>query len=89
MAETKIDKQFAGHACERCGGTGIDVDEKAPAVLRKMREELGMSQIEMGRRLGLSDCYISQLEAGHRRLTWEMVAGYRRALAGVGAGAGK
>lgn len=41
----------------------------AGARIRRLRDELGISQVEMARRLDLSTSYINQLENDHRPLT--------------------
>jgi transcriptional regulator with XRE-family HTH domain len=38
------------------------------ARLRQAREEAGLTQSEVGRRLGLRQAFISKLESGERRL---------------------
>lgn len=37
-------------------------------LLRELREKLGVSQVELAERLGVTQQYISRVEAGQRRL---------------------
>ncbi len=58
---------------------------KRNTALRKLRETLGLSQAELGRRVGISNVQISLTERGHRpcskRLGLSVVKKYRREMA--------
>lgn len=49
-----------------------------PGSLRERRERAGVTQRELARRLGVSAMYVSDVEAGKRRLTPDLAAGYDR-----------
>lgn len=51
-------------------------------ALKTLRERTGMSQLELSRRTGAHNSYISQVEAGLRDIRWSTVT---RLLAGMGA----
>jgi len=53
--------------CRRCGGTGKEPNwTRVGTVLRKRREQLGLSAREVARRAGCSVTYVSLLESGER-----------------------
>lgn len=51
-------------------------------LLRELREKLGVSQVELAERLGVTQQYISRVEAGQRRLD---VLEFYRWCGGLGA----
>lgn len=51
--------------------------------MRQEREACGISQAEVGRAIGLSSNYISDLEAGRRRWTAKMAERYLAALKSI------
>lgn len=56
--------------------------EATGAAMRKRREDAGVSLREMGRRLGVSAAYLSDLELGRRAWTEERAQNYAKAIAG-------
>lgn len=59
------------------------VDPQATgAAMRKRREDAGVSLREMGRRLGVSAAFLSDLELGRRAWSEERAQSYVKAIAG-------
>jgi transcriptional regulator with XRE-family HTH domain len=55
----------------------------AGRALRALRTRMGATQVEVAERAGTHAHYISQIENGHRRVSWETIARLLRAI-GVG-----
>lgn len=55
------------------GHTSFDVRTIPPARLRQMREAAGLTQGELGARLGISKATVSRMENGTRRVQLEVV----------------
>lgn len=51
--------------CRACGGRGYTV-RLAPEAMRAARERAGLSLRELGRSIGVSAPYLSDIERGHR-----------------------
>lgn len=51
-------------------------------ALRELRDRAGLTQEELGARAGIGASYLSQLENGHRGVSWHSVT---RLLDGIGA----
>ncbi len=52
----------------------------AGRALRALRVRLGLRQREVAERAGVWPHYLSQIERGHRRVSWETVARLLRAM---------
>jgi len=52
--------------CSRCGNGKPINDAKTGARVREARLDLGISQEEMGKAMGISAAYLSELENGKR-----------------------
>jgi transcriptional regulator with XRE-family HTH domain len=50
-----------------------DAREAVRALLREARSQSGLTQIELSRKLGRPQSYVSDYERGHRRLDWVAV----------------
>jgi len=55
----------------------------AGRALRALRVRLGLRQSDVAERSGVWPHYVSQIERGHRRVSWETIARLLRAM-GVG-----
>lgn len=67
--------------CKRCGGTGREQDDRAiGARWQAKRKAAGLSLRALGKKLGLSAAYLSDLECGRRRWSPENVKRYTNAL---------
>lgn len=50
----------------------MEIKGNVGQIIQKIRIEKGLSQMELGLRNGISQPYVSQIEKGERRLSWEM-----------------
>lgn len=51
----------------------MDLNSLVGARIKELRETKGITQMEMGRRLGHTDVYISQIETGKRRIGLDLL----------------
>jgi transcriptional regulator with XRE-family HTH domain len=49
-------------------------------ILARRRESLGLTQAELGKRMGKSQSYITRVEGGKRDPRWETILEFARAL---------
>ena len=49
-------------------------------ILARRRESLGLTQAELGKRMGKSQSYITSVEGGKRDPRWETILEFARAL---------
>lgn len=67
--------------CPRCGGKGEILEDKAVgAEMRAARKKAGLTLWVVGRRLGWSAAYVSDLELGKRGWTAERQRTYLEAI---------
>jgi ribosome-binding protein aMBF1 (putative translation factor) len=79
MATPKLKTQ----PCPSCTGTGtLPADDVGP-ILREEREKAGITRVALAEALNLSQEYLRDLEAGHRRWTNELLASYQKAVEGL------
>lgn len=70
--------------CDKCAGTGLMNDPRVTGqMLRKEREQAGMSLRAMAQKVQRSAAYLSDLERGRRNWSEEKIAEYRRILGQV------
>lgn len=58
----------------------MDVARQLAEVLRRMREDAGLSQVEMAKRLGVSQPTLNRLESARQNTTLRTLAQLCRAL---------
>lgn len=63
--------------CPGCNGKG-KIKIAIPQVLRHLRKKAGMSLEEVGKKIGFSKMYLSDIETGRRRATPEIVGAYQK-----------
>lgn len=67
--------------CDKCSGTGLVNDPRVTGqLLRKEREQAGVSLRALAGKLEVSAAYLSDLERGRRNWSEGKIAGYRRIL---------
>lgn len=67
--------------CDKCDGTGLVNDPRVTGqMLRKEREQAGMSLRAMAHNVKRSAAYLSDLERGRRNWSADKIAEYRRIL---------
>lgn len=66
-------KKYTSTRCPRCGSPQSVIDG---AWLRKVRETHGITLREMGRRVGFSAVYLSDIERNRRNRLPEICAAY-------------
>lgn len=70
----KLTERFS---CRHCGGSGY-VDAPSPHLLRRARENAGLSLREVARRLKMTAPYISDVELGRRNVSAKMLGFYQK-----------
>ena len=80
MSDKSISEFLKG--CPHCAGTGFVYNDALGPHLRQKRIQLGITQKEMARVLGISPQYLHDLEHGNRQWTEERVALYVKMVAG-------
>ena len=67
--------------CPTCQGKGKTVDpDKQGLILRAERREAKISQRKLAAEMGIAHNYLSDLEAGNRRMDAKKTIAYRAAL---------
>jgi transcriptional regulator with XRE-family HTH domain len=63
--------------CESCNGTGKQPDG---AYIRGQREKRGVSLRDAAEEMQISATYLSNIESGRRRATWELIKKFDNAM---------
>jgi len=63
--------------CPNCKGRG-KVKIVVPEALRQMRAKAGLTLAQVGKKIGFSKMYLSDIETGRRNATDEIVALYKK-----------
>ena len=67
--------------CPRCLGWGRITDDWTMGhLMRILRNKMGLTANEVGRRMGLSEATISRMESGQRRWTPARIEEYKKAV---------
>ena len=79
-----IHAERIGHMeCPKCGGSGHVLDPRVQGMMMKReREEKGLSLREVARRMGFTAAYICDMELGRRGWNGAKIKAFRLALTG-------
>jgi DNA-binding XRE family transcriptional regulator len=70
-------KLFTDQKCPNCRGKGR-IRVAIPEVLRDIRKKSGLTLEQVGKKIGFSKMYLSDIETGRRRATPEIVGAYQK-----------
>lgn len=66
--------------CSHCNGTGTEVDHVSLGLeMAQLRQGAKFTLAQLGRKMGFSISYLSDLEHGRKRWSDEMIENYRKA----------
>lgn len=66
--------------CHCCDGTGKEYNNKAVGTeMIALRAKSGLTQSEVGERMGFAKAYVSDLERGNRNWSSELIEKFRKA----------
>lgn len=70
-------KLFTVNRCPTCRGKG-KIRTASPKALRQIRKKIGLSLEAVGKKIGFSKMYMSDIETGRRRATAKIVKAYQK-----------
>lgn len=70
-------KLYSTGKCPNCHGKG-KIRNVIPESLRELRRKSGLTLAQVGKKIGFSKMYLSDIETGRRRATNEIVTAYQK-----------
>lgn len=70
-------KLYTTGKCPNCHGKG-KIRTVLPEAMRELRKKSGLTLAQVGKKIGFSKMYLSDIETGRRRATSEIVLAYQK-----------
>lgn len=70
-------KLYTTGKCPNCNGKG-KIRTVLPEAMRELRKKSGLTLAQVGKKIGFSKMYLSDIETGRRRATSEIVLAYQK-----------